>query len=192
MKSDHSQLAAGRFWKAIVWELVQNLPLIAGFVLSLHLWQRDKLAWALVCMIAGSALGSLAIWATEAQIVPGHHEPLRVVVTNVVMFAGLMVIVAAYLSTAWSRWWLDLVLGVIVGAVLGAAQDLAARSPIGLGHCMALGLSFALGLMGVRLLTTSLPLAWSILIITVVLTVAIVAMDYGAIWSGKSPKDPIS
>jgi hypothetical protein len=177
-----------KFLRSVFWEFVQNLPLIAGFVWGLDLWQHHRPAGAMACMAAGSVIGSLAIWATEARIVHGHREPLRVVLTNIAVIALLMLVLTAYLSAPWSRWWLDVVLGAAAGLALGAAQDLAAGSPIGIRHCAALGLSFTLGLVGVRLLAVSLPPLWSILTITTAVTVIIAVMDYGPPLARESPE----
>jgi hypothetical protein len=165
--------------RTFFWEFVQNLPLIAGFLLALHFWQQAELWPSLACMVAGSVVGALAIWATEAKIVAGHREPLRVVVTNVVVITLLMVALAAYLSAGWSGWWTDLVAGVLGGIALGVAQDLAAGSPVSLGHAAAFALSFSLGLVGVRVLSATLPLGANVLIVTAIVTALICLMDYG-------------
>jgi hypothetical protein len=165
--------------RALGWELVQNLPLIAGFVLGLDLWQRGEVALAVVCMVAGSVLGALAIWATEAGIVAGHREPPGVVLTNLVVMAGLMMGVAAYLSAPWSRWWMDVVFGVLGGILLGVAQDRAAGAPIGVGHCVAMALALPLVLVGLRVLSARLPVLASVCILAVLVTVVIAWIDYG-------------
>jgi hypothetical protein len=163
------------------WEFVQNLPLVAGFLLGLQFWQSGWLWLALVSMIAGSLAGSVAIWLTESRIVEGHREPLPVVVANVVAITSLMVLLAAYLSAPWSRWWMDLLIGALGGAVLAAVQDLAARSAIGLGHCAALAVSAALALMGTRVLWAVLPLLINIVVVSVAVTVVIARLDYASL-----------
>jgi hypothetical protein len=174
----HHRLPAG-LGKVVFWEFVQNLPLVAGFLFGLDFWQESRGWLALACMLAGSLSGSMLIWATESRIVTGHREPLRVVVTNVVVMVLLMLLAAAYLSARWSSVWTDLVIGLVGGALLGVAQDLVAHSPIGAGHCAALALAFTLGLVGVRLLVANLPIVVNVLIITVVVTVAVWLVDYG-------------
>ena len=168
------------FGRVFFWELVQNLPLIAGFLLGLQLWQAGRPWFAGACVVAGSLLGALAIRATEARIVAGHREPLRAVLVNTAAMSALMLVVVAYLSATWSRWWTDLLAGALVGLALGAAQDLAARSPFGLRHGLAFALAFALGLVGVRVLAAACPFLVGLLVITSVVTVAIAWLDYGA------------
>jgi hypothetical protein len=176
---ESSHRSPSDFGPTFFWEFVQNLPLIAGFLLALDLWQQAKPLPSLACMVAGSVTGSLVIWATEAKIVAGHREPLRVVVTNVAGIAALMLVLVAYLSAGWSRWWTDLVVGLLGGTALGVAQDLAAGSPIGWGHATAFALAFSLGLAGVRILSAALPLGASVLIVTAAVTALICMMDYG-------------
>lgn len=176
---ESSQWSASDLGRTFFWEFVQNLPLIAGFLLALDLWQQARPLPSLACMVAGSVTGSLVIWATEARIVAGHREPLRVIVTNMAGITFLMLVLAAYLSAGWSRWWTDLVAGLLGGIALGAAQDLAAGSSASLGHVTAFALSFSLGLVGVRMLSSVLPLGATILVVTTTVTALICVMDYG-------------
>jgi hypothetical protein len=180
MSRERLFLVPARFWRIFFWEFVQNVPLVVGFLLGLRLWQSGQPGFAVLCVVGGSLLGALAIQATEARIVAGHREPLRAVLVNIAAMSVLMLAVVAYLSAAWSRWWTDLLAGGLVGLALGAAQDVAARSPVGLRHVAAFALAFALGLEGVRLLASECPLLVSALIITSVVTAAISALDYGA------------
>lgn len=169
----------GRFVRLFFWEFIQNLPFAAGFLLGLEAGQGGQWGLAAAWMVGGSILGALAIWATEARMVEGHREPLGMMLTNVVVIAGLMLAVAAYLSAGWSAWWTDLLLGLVGGMGLGVVQDLAAGSSVGWTHALALGLGCALGLIGVRVLAACLPLAWNALLITGIVTVFIVVVDYG-------------
>jgi hypothetical protein len=187
MKIDRLQGTSTGLLRALAWEFVQNLPLVAGFLLGLDLWQRHRPLLAVACIVVGSVLGSLAIWATESRIVAGHREPVQVVVTNVVVIAGLMFVLILYLSALWSRWWTDLLFGVAGGVLLGAAQDLAARSPIGVVHCAAMALAFALALVAIRLLSGALPLAANVLAITAFATLVIGSMDYGTLGAERLP-----
>jgi hypothetical protein len=177
---ESSHRSPSTFGRTFLWEFVQNLPLIAGFLFALDLWQQARLLLSLACMVAGSVTGSLVIWATEARIVAGHREPLRVIVTNVAGIALLMLVLAAYLSAGWSRWWTDLFVGLLGGIALRVAQDLAAESSPSLGHAMAFALSFSLGLAGVRVLSAALPLGASVLLVTATVTALICVIDYGS------------
>jgi hypothetical protein len=175
---ESSHRSPSDFGRVFFWEFVQNLPAIAGFLLALDLWQQAKPLPSLACMVASSVTGSLVIWATEARIVAGHREPPQVVVTNVAGITVLMLVLAAYLSAGWSKWWTDLVFGLFGGVALGVAQDLAAGSRVGWGHATAFALAFSLGLVGVRILSAALPLGASVLVVTAAVTALICVTDY--------------
>jgi hypothetical protein len=191
MSTEPLQHFAGKRLRVLLWEFVQNLPLVLGFLLGLKLWQQGRLWPAMASMVVGSVAGSFLISVTERHIVEGHREPLRVMLTNMAVIAGFMLIVTAYLAAPWSRWWLDLVLGVVAGTLLGMVQDVVTGSSIGWGHCAAMGLAFALALVALRWLA-SLPLVANVLIITAVLSVLIVLIDYVAFDARSSHEDTIS
>ncbi len=170
-----------RLIRAIFWEALQNLPLVAGFVLALELWQQKQWGTALLCMAVASLLGALVIGFTESKIVEGHREPLRVVVANVVTMTGLMLIVVVYLSAGWSSWKTDLVVGTLAGAALAAVQDMAAGNPLGLGHAAALAGGLPLTLIGLRRIAFTWPPLAIILLIAGVLTGFIALVDYGSL-----------
>lgn len=183
MKGEQAKPGRARFWQTFFWEFIQNLPLIAGFLGGLHLWQMGKPWPAVASFVAGSAIGAWTIWATESRIVAGHREPLRLVLVNTAAIAVLMLLIVVYLTAAWSRWWSDLLVGIVVGIGLGAVQSIVAGSPVNLGHGVAFALSFALALVGVRLLTAHLVLELNIFIITAVVTLFIVLLDYGVLFN---------
>jgi len=160
------------------WEFVQNLPLVAGFLIALRLWGNGAYAAAIGCALAGAAGGALIIRATEARIVAGHSEPLRVVAANVLAMTGLAVAALAYLTASWSNWQTDLPAGALAGTLLAAVQSLASREPLSLGHCAAFACAFPPALIGVRLIDAILPLGVNILVITTALTLTIAAIDY--------------
>ncbi len=189
MRLDASRTFKNRFARMLLWEFVQNLPLIAGFLAGLCAWGSGRPWLAVVSILGGSLVGSLAIWATESKIVEGHREPLRVVVVNVIMLSVLMFVVVLYLTAGWSRWWTDLLVGAVVGAGLGGAQDLAAGSPVGLGHSAAFALASAVGLVGVRFLVASLPLGLAVFVVTLILTVVVVLLDYGPEEGGSAQEE---
>lgn len=167
-----------KFLRAFFWEFVQNLPLVGGFLLSLDFWRQGELVAAIVCIVAGSIVGPLVIWATESRIVKGHREPIQAVGMNMLAIGLLAFFLVLYMSSKRSGWWSDLVIGVGGGIALGAIQSLTVRSSISLSHCTAFALAFALGLGGVRLLITVVPLGANILVITAIVSAIITAVDY--------------
>ncbi|MGD8622896.1 MAG: hypothetical protein PVJ34_00035 [Anaerolineae bacterium] len=179
MEAERQVHAPRRVVQILFWECVQNLPMVAGFFLGLALWQIGRPWLAAACALGGSALGALLIWATEGRIVAGHREPLRVLLTNVGVLATLMIVFLAYLSASWSRWQTDLAFGLLAGALLGVAQDLAAGSRVGWGHVTAFALALGLGLVLIRGLAAILPVWANVAIVTAVISVVIGVVDYG-------------
>jgi hypothetical protein len=173
-----------RYCRILPWEFAQNVPLVAGFLFGLEEWQSGRIWLAVAWMSVGSILGSLMIWATEPRIVEGHHESMRTVLANVLLFLSLMVAIAAYLTAAWSHPATDLLFGFIAGAILGIAQDVVARAAIDVGHCIAMAVASVVALLGIRLLAATVSLAVSVLIVTTLVTVAIVRIDYATAANG--------
>jgi len=138
--------------KRMLWELAQNVPLIAGFLVSFHFWKQGQWSAALGCMLLGSALASLVIAITEPLIFPGHKETVRAMAGNVVAFSGLMVAGSLYLSAGWSSWWTDLVAGLAVAVALALAQEAAARERFGFTRSLWLGASCSVSLLLIRFL----------------------------------------
>ncbi|HSJ55064.1 MAG TPA: hypothetical protein VLC52_15085 [Anaerolineae bacterium] len=138
--------------KRMLWELAQNVPLIAGFLVSFRFWEQGQWPAALGCMLLGSALAALVIAITEPLIFPGHKETPRAMAGNVVAFSGLMVAGSLYLSAGWSSWWTDLVAGLAVAVALALAQEAAARERFGLVRSLWLGASCSVSLLLIRFL----------------------------------------
>ncbi len=179
-----------KFFKVFLWELIQNVPFAAGFVISRDLWQQGRWGAAVVCMVLGSSIGALAIHATESKIVTGHREPLSVVATNALVMTVLMFVAVIYLSAGWSSWKTDLLVGIPAGVGLAAAQDLAAgKKAIDFRHCVALGFSSPISLIVVRVLGTILSVPSNILIISIAITLLIVLVDYGDSPRSDEPQD---
>lgn len=168
------------------WELAQNLFLVTGFMGAVELWQQGRWLPALLCMVGGSVAGALVIRFTESRIVAGHREPVRVVVANVLTMTFLMLVLTAYLSTGWSSWKLDLVAGALAGIVLGAVQDVVDRKMPSLKHCAAFAVAFPVALIGVRMLIYNLSLLWGVLVVSVLITLPIVVIDYDSVTSREN------
>lgn len=166
--------------KILFWEFLQNLPLMAGFGLALTLGQRDQWLLAAGCMAVGGALGTGVIALTESRKVPGHREPWQVMALNFVGMTTLGLAITAYFLASWGNLFIDALIGIAAGMMLGIGQSLAAREPIGWRHCLALAVAFPWPLMGLRgLMRLGLPVAANILILTLLITVVIGLIDYG-------------
>lgn len=169
-----------RMARILFWELLQNLPLTAGFGLALTLGRQGQWLPAAVCMVVGGGVGTGVIALTEAHKVQGHREPWQVVVVNFVAMTSMGLAVAAYCVAPWSNLVMDALIGVIAGVVLGIMQSLSAKESIGWRHCAALAVAFPWPLIGIRvLMRLALPVTMNILILALVVTVVIGLIDYG-------------
>jgi hypothetical protein len=147
-------------------ELAQNVPLITGFVVAWHFWREGQWATALGWMIAGGVLAALVIWVTEPRIFAGHRESWRAVAGNALIFPLLMVLLALYLSAAWSSWTTDLLVGGGLAVLLAAGQELASREHFGATRAVWLAVSGAGTLLLFRLLLNSQPV-WCVVAVNV-------------------------
>ena len=171
--------------RIISWEFLQNLPLVAGFILAFQFWQQGQQLVAIVCIVASSVVGALIIRLTETKIVTKPREPLSVTFINIIVMSLLMLVVIFYLAAPWSNWQIDLIAGGLLGVVLAASQNLAAKKRIGIGHMMAFVFAFPLALISIRTLVHILPIVFTILLITLIITVVISLVDYGLLPSHK-------
>lgn len=172
------------FLRALFWEVIQNLPLIISFVVTVWLWARRHRIQAIVCLLAGSVISALFIRFTEPAI-HGYHETVAVTIVNIVSLSVLMFLFAAYLGSEakWNNWRTDLILGGLAGILLGIAQGLASPGDLLIGiivHSLALALAAPVVLAGIRTLKTkTLPAALTGgLVITVMMTIIISLVDY--------------
>jgi len=140
-----------RFLLLLFWELLQNLPLVAGFVASFQLWQQGKLVIAIACMIVSSITAALVIRVTEPKIFAGKRESVRAVMANVVIFPVLMFVFVAYLAASWSSYWTDMAGGLLAAIALVAVQDPAPKKRFNVVRSLALGLSCSISLILIRL-----------------------------------------
>jgi hypothetical protein len=147
-------------------ETIQNIPLVAGFLAGAWFWRQNTLLVG-VCVLGGSVLSALSMIPTESKIFEGHRESASAIVANIVTFSVLMVVFIAYLNAGWSSWWTDIVAGLVAGAVLGTAQDLAAKERIGLIRILILGVSCLVSFLIIR----SAIKTWSPLVSFMIVTV---------------------
>lgn len=174
-----------RFLNALLWESIQNTPVIVLFVFAVWHWTRRRKTRSMVCAIGGAVVGSLLIRFTEPAA-SGYHEPVEVTAVNAVSMSLLQFLFAVYLGTEanWSNWRMDVFLGAGAGVALAVAQGLAAPDPPVIGillHSLALASAGALVLVGIRKLkgqdlTSALA---SAALLAIVMTLFISLIDYG-------------
>ena len=172
------------FFRALLWEVVQNLPLILSFVVTVWLWVRQHRIKAIVCLLAGSIISALLIRFTE-PIIHGYYETIEVTMVNMVSLSLLMFLFMLYLGSEarWSNWKTDLILGGLAGISLGVAQGMASPEDplIGIAlHSLALACSAPVVLISIRSLKhKTLPeMLIGALMITVMMTIIISLLDY--------------
>jgi hypothetical protein len=177
-----------KFWIAVFWEFVQNVPPIAGFVTAVWLWRQQRKKTALICIVVGSVAGSLLIRFTEATI-NNRVEPVSVTITNIFVFSLGMLLFTMYLGaeshSRWSNWKMDLTLGWGMGILIGVSQALAIGEVYIAGvvvHSLAMALPIPLVLMGLRALLKNVrsltsALARSVLL-ALAMTLVIGVVDY--------------
>jgi hypothetical protein len=172
------------FTGAIVWELIQNLPLILSFVLTVWWWAHRDKRKAIACLVIGSIVNALVIRFTEPSI-HGYYETVGTTLVNVVSLGLLMFLFAAYLGSEakWSNRRIDVLLGGLAGIFLGTAQGLASSGDLMIGivlHSLALALAAPVVLIGIRALkgqTLSTALKGALLV-SVMMTIIISLLDY--------------
>jgi hypothetical protein len=165
--------------KIFLWEFAQNVGPVTGFSLAVSFWQSNFPWAAFLSAFIGGGIGALMIAATESRKVEGHREPVAVIFANITGMTILSCGMAIYFTTLWSTWWTDLFIGIFVGVLLGVVQSLAAKEPIGIRHCVALGISCPVILILLReLFMVELPILVNIAVITTLMTLIIVLIDY--------------
>ncbi|MFZ0549109.1 MAG: hypothetical protein WAM60_26920 [Candidatus Promineifilaceae bacterium] len=177
-----------QFKTIFFWEFIQNLPLVAGLLAAIQLWQDSAVVAAVGTMFLGALLGATLIRLTEGKIVsqrPNHgleeysQEPVSVTVTNIALMFFFSLALTIYLTADWSSFLTDLLAGGLIGFALSAGQSKAARSPVSIRHSLAFAAAFPAALITVRLLSAVFPIAISILVTTMLVTGIITLIDYG-------------
>lgn len=168
------------------WEFIQNLPLVAGLMIGIQLWQDAFVVAAVGAMLVGALLGAVLIRLTESRIVgrdraglQDGQEPVAVTATNAALMFLFTLLLTVYLTAAWSSIITDLLAGSLIGFILSAGQSKAAGLPVSGRHSLAFAAAFPIALIAIRLLSAEQPVVINILLITTVVTLIITFIDYG-------------
>ncbi|GAB4581462.1 MAG: hypothetical protein Fur0022_42090 [Anaerolineales bacterium] len=173
-----------RFKRIFFWEFLQNLPLLLGFVFALQSLREQAWMGMLGFSFAGSVAGSMMIRYTENNIVPGAREPISVTFTNIIVFFLIAGLVSIYFSQPWGSWQIDILLGALLGAGTGYAQDIAAgQFKPGWRHILALSLAFIPALITIRLITGYFHPLFGGIFLNLLVTLIIVCIDY--LWTNS-------
>ena len=149
-----SKICIMTLYKVWVWESLENLPLILGFVLAARLWPTSMLA-GLSVLTLGMGTGVLVTRVVEPKL----HKDYRVV-PWVSVFANFLIFTALSLpflyyfraETAWINWRTDILGGLLAGLLLTFVQSLhwkGAKARM-LLHGAAMIAAFPLIMLGLR------------------------------------------
>ena len=108
-----------------LWESLENLPMILGFVVAARLWE-DSLLTGLLVLIAGMALGVFVTRSVEPKLHREKHEVRWVsVMVNFLLFVALAIPFVYYFraDTGWLNWKTDLLGGLAAGLLLTFIQS---------------------------------------------------------------------
>ena len=109
-----------------MWESLENLPLLFGFVIAARLWQ-ENLTIGFGALVLGMGSGVLITHLVEPKLHPGKHVVRWVsTLVNFVLFVALAVPFIYYFSadTSWLNWKTDLLGGLAAGLLLTFIQSL--------------------------------------------------------------------
>jgi hypothetical protein len=110
---------------AWMWESLENIPLLFGFVIATRLWDESTLA-GLVALMIGMGLGVLATRMVEPKLHKAKHEVRWVsVLVNFLLFVALAIPFIYYFraDTGWLNWKTDLFAGLVAALLLTLVQS---------------------------------------------------------------------
>jgi len=108
-----------------MWESLENLPLIFGFVVAARLWDENPLA-GLAALIIGIGLGVLVTRMVEPKLHKAKHEVRWLsVLVNFILFVALAIPFIYYFraDTGWLNWKTDLLGGLVAAILLTVVQS---------------------------------------------------------------------
>ena len=137
-----------------MWESLENLPLLFGFVIAARLW-GDNLAGRAGSLIIGMGLGVLITRVVEPKLHKGQHQVRwRSTLINFILFVALAIPFIYYFraDTRWINWKTDLLAGLAAGLLLTFVQSThwtGAKSRM-LLHGAAMLVAFPVIMLGLR------------------------------------------
>jgi branched-subunit amino acid transport protein len=156
-----------------IWESIENLPLIFGFIFAIRLWDKNIIA-GLVALILGMGLGVLVTRYVEPYLHMGKHTvSWTSTIVNFVLFVALAIPFVYYFraDTRWINWKTDLLAGLAAGLLLTFMQSLHWTGPKSrmILHGMAMTVSFPIIIVGLRYIVR--VDGWSIFLLSTFLLV---------------------
>lgn len=137
-----------------MWESLENLPLLFGFVLAARMW-GDNFVAGFTALAVGMGLGVLVTHFVEPKLHKGKHEVRWVsTLVNFILFVVLAIPFVYYFraDTRWINWKMDILAGLAAGLLLTFVQSLhwtGKKSRIVL-HGAAMMVAFPIIMLGLR------------------------------------------
>ena len=168
-----------------LWESLENLPLLFGFVAAARFWGESILA-GLFALIVGMGLGVLITRLVEPKLHKARHEVRWVsVLVNFVLFVGLAIPFIYYFCTNsdWLNWKTDLLGGLVAALILTVVQSTHWSGPKSrmLLHGTAMMVAFPVIMLGMRYIIHMSSWGISILLtflLTLFASLLIALIDY--------------
>jgi hypothetical protein len=137
-----------------MWESLENLSLLFGFVFAARLW-GDNLVAGLTALVVGMGVGVLVTRFVEPKLHQGQHEVrLLSTLVNFVLFVGLAIPFIYYYQaeTGWINWKTDILGGLVAGVLLTFIQSLHWNGPKArmVLHGVAMLVAFPVIMLGLR------------------------------------------
>lgn len=137
-----------------MWESLENLPLLLGFVVAVRLWDENLIA-GLAALLVGMGIGVLIARTVEPKLHKGGHQVRwKSTLINFILFVGIAIpfIYHFRADTRWLNWKTDLLAGLAAGLLLTFVQMAhwtGSKSRMRL-HGVAMMVSFPIFLLGLR------------------------------------------
>ena len=168
-----------------LWESLENLPLLLGFVVAARLW-NEKLIAGLVALFLGMGFGVLIARAVEPKLHKIQHQVRwRSTLINFILFVGLAIPFIYYFRAdiGWLTWKTDLLGGMAAALLLTFFQSThwTGPKPRMLLHGAAMLVSFPVIMLGLRYIVQMESWSLSMLLtflLTLFASVVIALIDY--------------
>lgn len=191
-----------KFLSILVWESIENAPMLIGFLLAVRL-QAQNLTGSLTILVIGTASGAILIHFTESKKY-SNQPTRRETLVNFGIFTVVAIPFVFYLSANgawWSTWIIDIILGITAGFVLSFGESWGWNSTTSVkAHSISMAVAFAIFLSGIRF-TSQLEPMIAIFMVGIVLNLfvsgIIVLLEYWPIkeshqMSGLISESPIT
>lgn len=137
-----------------LWESLENLPMLLGFVIAARLWD-DRMQVGLAVLIVSMGFGVLITRFVEPKLHKTKHEVRWVsVLVNFVLFVVLAIPFVYYFNVDlhWLNWKTDLLGGLVAGLLLTLVQSTHWRGQRSrmLLHGVAMIVAFPVIMLGLR------------------------------------------